>query len=272
MPRALRLSHERRNRHAARRAIRDLAVPCAGPEGGSETADRRQPGPPAGDRVLAVRRDMAVWSQISRVDCRGRDRRRHDHAGPAACLDKPVGTGDLARPVRTCASHRPGASRSPAPHQHQLGSTLDPGSALRGTGTIRLHRLLRGAAPSRRSGRGLAGSCLCPGAWRRHGPDGLCPTRPHGRLHAAGRAAFACACRRTGCSTTRHCSAHAQAPARNRMVALQPKRPRPRCRRRPGVVRLVAQPAGPRFHRDGFRGPAGGCRAATGRLDRAAPL
>ena len=122
---------------------------------------------------------------------RRRHRRRDDHAGAADGARRAAGQRDLARPFRGRAEDRPGAGGGAGSDQHRLGAALAAGTAGLGARAVRLHRLLRRAAPSARSGGGPARAAVGAGARRRAGADGVCAARPHRRLHAAGRAAAA---------------------------------------------------------------------------------
>ena len=156
-----------------------------------QAADRRQPGPSARDRPLGVRRAASGVAAAARADRRRRHRRRDDHAGAADGARRAGGQRDLARPVGGGAEDRPGARGGARADQYRLGAALAAGSAGIGAGAVRLHRLLRRAAPPARSGGGPARAAVGAGAGRRAWADGLCAARPHRRLHAAGRAATA---------------------------------------------------------------------------------
>ena len=156
--------------------------------------------------------------------------------------------------------------------EYRLGAALAAGPAGFGPGAVRLHRLLRRAAPPARSGRRVAGVALGAGTGRRAGADGVCAAWPHRRVHAAGCAAAAGPDGRTAVGPSGRGPPGAAPPAGDRLAAVQSRLRRAHAERRRRHLRPAAEPARPGLHRAGAARTAGGSRAGRCCLDGTDPL
>ena len=157
----------------------------------SDEARRLVVGSPSHLREIdhwAVRRHPPPLPPAACAGGGGWHRGRCDHAGAADGVRRASGPGHLPGPLEGGCGRGAGAGRGPEA-RYRLAGGLAAGPAGVGAGAIRLHRLLRRAAPSAGPGGGAGRPAVRAGARRRVGPDGLRPARPHRCLRVAGRAA-----------------------------------------------------------------------------------
>ena len=158
-----------------------------------------------------------------------------------------------------------GAGGGPQAGEHPLRAGLAARAGGLRPRPLRLHRLLRRAAPPAGPAGRAAVAGLGAGAGRRARADGLCPAWPHRGLHAAGRAAAAGPGDGGPGRAGRGGAAALAAGAGDRLAEAQPLADRPYLRRRCRDLRPAAEPARRRLHRAAAR-RAGGRRRAAGRL------
>ena len=169
-----------------------------------------------------------------------------------------AGRGGVARPQRRRAPDRRSPGGGAEARQHPLRRRLAAGFVRKRPRPLRLHRLLRRAAPPARPARRPPGAGRRAGPGRRHRPDGLRAARAHRRLHDAGRAPPPRPRRGSAVRAGRGRAASLAAGAGNRLAAQEPVADRPHLRRRRRPLRPAAEPARHRLHRSGARRAGGG--------------